>query len=469
MRTDRWNKKRELNLYAFYDHTGLERHLEKMAANGWMLESVGTYALRYRRCEPKKLRFAVVYYPKTDSFCPDEPNHENLTFWDYCAGAGWQIVMQRGDTHIFYNEDLDAVPIETEAVVQVETMERAKKGYVLSNTITVACMLPTMLYLQVSQLRRDPVAFLADGYDLTMMLMIFVMILLFGVELLGYRLWLRKAKRNARELGIFTPTHSSRWLSFLRSIWIFVFWALMVIPLLFRSAGLCIVLVSTGVVLVPVGGAMLVGKQVRKRSVPPKKRRLILALTVLCSVLLSVMLMIGVMTYGISSGWFDDVPKNAEEYTYTVGGSPQVGYLYHDTLPLYVQDLTDTDYARYSCEALERGDSVFVRQVEYRQELPYDVRWSDENDPPLPELFYTVIDVKLARSSTSASKARCAQKISTASNTARPIPRRGAPTGRGGNATPIAAKNMTPGCSYTVSASWSSIRAASHPMPRKWL
>ena len=108
------------------------------------------------------------------------------------------------------------------------------------------------------------------------------------------------------------------------------------------------------------------------------------------------MLMIGVMTYGISSGWFDDVPKNAEEYTYTVGGSPQVGYLYHDTLPLYVQDLTDTDYARYSCEALERGDSVFVRQVEYRQELPYDVRWSDENDPPLPELFYTVIDVKLA-------------------------------------------------------------------------
>ena len=42
MRTDRWNKKRELNLYAFYDHTGLERHLEKMAANGWMLESVGT-------------------------------------------------------------------------------------------------------------------------------------------------------------------------------------------------------------------------------------------------------------------------------------------------------------------------------------------------------------------------------------------------------------------------------------------
>lgn len=69
----------------------------------------------------------------------------------------------------------------------------------------------------------------------------------------------------------------------------------MVIPLLFRSAGLCIVLVSTGVVLVPVGGAMLVGQAgCGKGAYQPKKRRLILALTVLCSVLLSVMLMIGV-------------------------------------------------------------------------------------------------------------------------------------------------------------------------------
>jgi len=397
MRADRWNKKRELNLYAFYDHTGLEQHLEKMAASGWMLESVGTYTLRYRRCEPKKLRFAVVYYPKSDSFYPDEPNRENLTFWDYCANAGWQIVTQRGDTHIFYSEDLDAVPIETEAVVQVETMERAKKGYVRSNTIVVACLLPTQLYLWASQLRRDPVAFLADGHDLTMMLMILVMILLFGVELLGYRLWLRKAKRNARELGVFTPTHSSRWLSFLRSIWIFVFWALMVIPLLFRSAGLRIVLTSIGLVLVPIGGGVLAGRLVQKKNIPPKKSRFILAFTVFCSVLLSVMLMIGVMTYGISSGWFAETPENAEEYTLTLNsGVTMTRYAYHDELPLYVQDLTDIDYDRYSYEALERGSSIFVRQVEYSQEIPLTVSWNEKHDPPLPELSYTVIDVKLA-------------------------------------------------------------------------
>ena len=33
-------RKRRLELYAFYDHTGIERHLEEMAADGWLLERV---------------------------------------------------------------------------------------------------------------------------------------------------------------------------------------------------------------------------------------------------------------------------------------------------------------------------------------------------------------------------------------------------------------------------------------------
>ena len=52
MQAKRW----ELNLYSFYDHTGMERHLEKMAAKGWLLESIGTTLWRYRRIEPQRLR-----------------------------------------------------------------------------------------------------------------------------------------------------------------------------------------------------------------------------------------------------------------------------------------------------------------------------------------------------------------------------------------------------------------------------
>ena len=35
----------EYPLYAFYDHTGMARHLEKMAQKGWMLEKIHTNSL----------------------------------------------------------------------------------------------------------------------------------------------------------------------------------------------------------------------------------------------------------------------------------------------------------------------------------------------------------------------------------------------------------------------------------------
>lgn len=58
------NTKREwLPLYSFYDRPGVARHLEEMASKGWMLESLGTYGWRYRRMEPKQLKFSVTYFP----------------------------------------------------------------------------------------------------------------------------------------------------------------------------------------------------------------------------------------------------------------------------------------------------------------------------------------------------------------------------------------------------------------------
>ena len=70
MQAKRW----ELNLYSFYDHTGMERHLEKMAAKGWLLESIGTTLWRYRRIEPQRLRFSVAYYPDATESDPITPS-----------------------------------------------------------------------------------------------------------------------------------------------------------------------------------------------------------------------------------------------------------------------------------------------------------------------------------------------------------------------------------------------------------
>ncbi len=395
MRIERRNRKRELNLYAFYDHTGLERHLEQMAERGWMLESFGNnFTLLYRRCEPRRLRFAVVYYPQSNQFDPEEPNKENLTFWDYCANVGWQIVTNSSDTHVFYNEDLDAVPIETEALVQVETMERAKKATVRTTAAFVLITLPMNLFVWVHSALRDPVAFLADGRDLAMMLLILTAILSFGGEVAGYLLWLRKAKRNARELGIFTPTRSSRWLCFLRSAWLWAFLLVNLVPLMLRSgssaAVLRILCLMVGLCAVPAGVTVLLSRRLRAKRVPKRKAMLLVG----AAASLSAVLMIGLITFGMFHGWFSSEPVNAEKYLYKdiSGQSYRVDYVYHDRLPLYVQDLTETDYDRYSCEAHRRGNSIFARQIMYEQSTRWDDSFAGIDEPPVMD--YTVTDVK---------------------------------------------------------------------------
>ena len=110
-------KKWEINLYSYYDHAGIVRHLEDMARQGWQLEKAGSVFWTYRRCKPTELRYAVVYFSKASQFDP-EPPAEQREFWELCKATGWELVTNRYQMQIFRNPAPDAIPIETDPVVQ---------------------------------------------------------------------------------------------------------------------------------------------------------------------------------------------------------------------------------------------------------------------------------------------------------------------------------------------------------------
>ena len=106
--------KRELNLYSFYDHTHIARHLEDMAARGWELEKFNFNGLfRYRRAEPKTVHYAVTYFPKASNFDPG-PSEGQQAFTDLCEAAGWEKVGQSFQMQIFRSRAEAPVPLETE-------------------------------------------------------------------------------------------------------------------------------------------------------------------------------------------------------------------------------------------------------------------------------------------------------------------------------------------------------------------
>ena len=286
---------------------------------------------------------------------------------------------------VFCNEDENAVPIETEAAVQVETLHRAAKKEYLGSQWGLIILSVIQILLNIGRLRDELADTLANVGTLGLFLDYALLILMCSFELIGYYRWRRRAKRAAKELGRFTPTHSY---PFYQAAVLFVvtmfglFWFVYL-----DNWRLCLV-----ALLLPaaISGTMYAVRAVlRRRGEDASTTK---ATSIGACLVVSV-ICFGLLIRGASNDWFNKVPENAEpyEYTYSTLGRKETSteYAYHDTLPLYVEDLTETDYDRYSRER-QVSASPLVRKQTFSQRM----RWG-ERSADAPELYYRVYDVKL--------------------------------------------------------------------------
>lgn len=58
------NQKYRIETFSFYDHSGIEAHLSRMARKGWMIQSISNGFWTYRKAEPRNLHFAVTVFPE---------------------------------------------------------------------------------------------------------------------------------------------------------------------------------------------------------------------------------------------------------------------------------------------------------------------------------------------------------------------------------------------------------------------
>ena len=173
--------KRRLETFSFYDRTGLEEHLARMAAEGWLLDKIGQFLWHYRRIEPKKLTFSVTYFPKASAFDP-EPSEEQETFYDFCRHTGWVLAASSAQLQVFYNEGPDPVPIETDPVLEVESIHRTMKRSFLPSQLMLLALAVLDVGLLVWRLIDDPIGLLASPASvLTAMCWVLVFVLA-GVE-----------------------------------------------------------------------------------------------------------------------------------------------------------------------------------------------------------------------------------------------------------------------------------------------
>lgn len=378
MKQTKW----ELPLFSMYDHTGMERHLEEMAQRGWLLDKCGKWGWIYRRTEPRRVHYAVTYFPKASYYEPG-PSEDKQVFQDYCAEAGWELVADWAQIQIFRSEREHPLPIETDAAMQVENVHRAMKGTFLPSYLTLIGVAVLWAVMLLWQLSSDPIGTLTRGNNLFLLVLCESVLFLMGAcEITGYYRWRRRARAAAERDGSFTPTRSHRWfqvvllvivlIGFL--IWLLGSWMGSRRGLVFAVSGVLYAIIL--ILLVN-----LITRLLKRRGVSAKVNRTV---TLVSSFLIS-FAGIALLGYGVfklsDTGWLRDTPP-ADSYE-LYGMTWEV---YADPLPLTVEDLTGQVYPDkiYSYE-LDRESSFLASRTEVCQDVRLDV------EADLPELRYEII------------------------------------------------------------------------------
>ena len=216
--------KRRVEFFSFYNRTGIEQHLTKMAKQGWLIESITNFYWTYRKIEPKEIHFSVSYYPRASDFDP-EPTEEQQTFHDFCAHTGWQYACSWFQMQVFYNEKANPIPLDTDPVLELDVLHKAcKKNFLPSYfMLLVLSLLMTAYFLW--GLYADPIGLLSNASRLMSQGAMICMFALCAVELTTYFRWYRKAKLAAKD-GIFvaTPSTSKFQLGLLAVLFIALIW-----------------------------------------------------------------------------------------------------------------------------------------------------------------------------------------------------------------------------------------------------
>ncbi len=202
--------KRQMSLYSFYDHTGIEKHLARMAERGWLLCGLGQFLWHYRRIEPRRITFSVCYFPKATIYDP-YPSERQEEFYDLCAHAGWTLAGSSGQMQVFYHQGENPTPIDTDPALEVEAIHQSAKKTVLPANFLLLGVAVLNLGLFLWRFWDNPVLTLASGGTLLALVAYTLILVNCTVELCSYFRWRGRARRAA-ERGEFLPTRSRVWL-----------------------------------------------------------------------------------------------------------------------------------------------------------------------------------------------------------------------------------------------------------------
>lgn len=372
---------KRLEPFTFFNVTAICSRLEKMAAKGWMIERIVNTGWVYRRMEPRKLHFAVSFYPKASEFDP-EPSLEQQTFIDFCAHTGWQLACTSAQMQIFYNDRENPIPIETEPQLEVDAIHAS----VLKSMLPAYLVLFLIVLLQgglfLSGFLGDPIRTLSDPSRILVGLCSVCCLILFVTELTCYFRWYGKAV-PAAEQGLFlSPPDTARLQWSILGVVAIGFACYVLDHMLngdaLRRWILAAMLVYMALLFFGVQGMKDFLKKIKA------SRGVNRTLTCITSFVLAFTMMQGI-THVL---WWMNENRFSEQNT---SESTRINQMISENrMPLILEDLLEVDSDRHRM-LYSGSESLLMGQLTMGQRIRFDI----DDVPDEPELEYRIVKVKL--------------------------------------------------------------------------
>ncbi len=370
--------------FSYYDRTGIERYLEKQAQKGLRLCKIKGMLWCFEEAEPTKLHYAVSYLPAASAFDP-EPTEAQCRLEAFCRHTGWQQAAYNGEMQIFCHADENPVPIETDALLEVENIHRAMKKSFLPSMVMLFLVGVMQMAMFIADWLKSPIAVLTQNSILYRGIMALILLIMTGAELVGYFWWRHRAKAAAERDGSFVETrghHRMQWMGMCLAV---ILLCLMLTTLEEGAAGLMVfaILYLLSIFLLVQGVTLFL----KKKKVDGETNKV---LTITAAVVLSVV-MIGILPFLHLGEIFPE--KRPEQQT-----APLLPTDYLDTEPTAYEITLDKAHS-----PLLQRSTYYVYPQEIGRENPgtayviYDAQWEWAYELCLQELLaelesYRLID-----------------------------------------------------------------------------
>lgn len=265
--------KRKFVTYQPFDYEGIQEYLERMAADGWRLVSIGTL-WTFKRSDPASIHYTAAYLPRTSQYDPDN-NPAISEFDDYCLETGWTRVCSSGNMHIYCSAEENPVPIDTDESIKLDNVRKsAVRSFVLPMLIMVGCL--CMIGNSFISFFTKPVETFSSYANMTVALMSLLVAVMTAVGIVNLCVWVRKSRSLIEAGGHCASTGGFRriyWLVHCLIIITLLLWAVSITAennFTAALAAICLAALLWGIILL----IRMVSKKMRERGTPRTVNRI---------------------------------------------------------------------------------------------------------------------------------------------------------------------------------------------------